>query len=65
MDELYTFLSIILVPTIGSLFLYLYKSKCSTVKCFWGMLEIERDVVDEVKSDMATDANRTISINSV
>jgi len=35
------------------------------VKCFWGMLEIERDVVDEVKSDMATDANRTLSINSV
>jgi len=65
MNELYTFLSIILVPASASLFLYLYKSKCSTVKCFWGMLEIQRDVVDEVKSDMAIDVNRTLSINSV
>ena len=65
LNELYTFLSIILVPASASLFLYLYKSKCSNVKMCWGMLEVQRDVVDEVKSDMATDANRTLSINSV
>ena len=63
--ELFTFLSIILVPASASLFLYLYKSKCSNVKLCCGLLEVERDVVDEVKSDMATDANRTISIASV
>lgn len=65
LNELYTFLSIILVPASASLFLYLYKSKCSNVKMCWGLLEVQRDVVDEVKSDMATDANRTLSINSV
>jgi hypothetical protein len=65
MTELLTFLSIILVPAIGSLFLYLYKSKCNNVKLCCGLVEIERDVVDEIKSDMSADANRTISINSV
>ena len=65
LNELYTFLSIILVPASASCFLYLYKSKCSNVKMCCGLLEVQRDVVDEVKSDMATDANRTLSINSV
>ena len=65
LNELYTFLSIILVPASASLFLYLYKSKCSNVKLCWGMLEVQRDVVDEIKSDMSADANRTLSINSV
>ena len=65
LNELYTFLSIILVPASASIALYLYKSKCSNVKMCWGLLEVQRDVVDEIKSDMATDANRTLSINSV
>lgn len=65
MNELLTFLSIILVPTIGSLFLYLYKSKCNNVKLCCGLLEVERDVIDEIKSDMSADANRTLSINAV
>ena len=65
MDELYTFLSIILVPASASLFLYLYKSKCSNVKLCWGILEVQRDVVDEIKSDMASNDNMTHSINSV
>lgn len=59
MDELYTFLSIILVPLSASIFLYLYKSKCSNVKLCYGLLEVERDVVDEVRSDIAT--NETIN----
>jgi hypothetical protein len=65
LNELYTFLSIILVPATATLFLYLYKSKCSNVKLCYGLVEVERDVRDEVKSDMASDANRTLSINSV
>ena len=65
LNELYTFLSIILVPATATLFLYLYKSKCSNVKLCYGLVEVERDVRDEVKSDMANDANRTLSINSV
>lgn len=59
MNQLYTFLSIILVPLSASIFLYLYKSKCSNVKLCYGLLEVERDVIDEVKSDMAT--NETIN----
>ena len=63
MDQLYTFLSIILVPLSASIFLYLYKSKCSNVKLCYGLLEVERDVVDEVRSDMAT--NETINRVSI
>ena len=51
MNELYTFLSIILVPASASVFLYLYKSKCSNLKCFWGMCQVERDVRGEEKLD--------------
>lgn len=63
MDQLYTFLSIILVPLSASIFLYLYKSKCSNVKLCYGLMEVERDVIDEVKSDMA--ANETINRVSI
>lgn len=63
MDQLYTFLSIILVPLSASIFLYLYKSKCSNVKMCYGLLEVERDVIDEVKSDMAI--NETINRVSI
>ena len=51
MDELFTFLSIVLVPASASMFLYLYKSKCSSVKCFWGMCQVDRDVSGEEKLD--------------
>ena len=44
MDELLTFLSIVLVPAIASVFLYLYKRKCSNVNCCWGLCDITRDV---------------------
>lgn len=52
MTELFTFLSIVLVPGLGALGLYLYKSKCSNIKLCWGLLEIDRDVVDEMKLDI-------------
>lgn len=65
MNELYTFLSIIIVPASASVFLYLYKSKCTRVKLCCGVMEIDRDVVDEVKSDMAADNNNRLSIASV
>lgn len=51
MNETYTFLSIILVPLMASLFLYLYKSKCQSVKFCYGALEINRDVTGEEKLD--------------
>ena len=62
MNELYTFLSIILVPLSASIFLYLYKSKCSNVKLCFGLLEVERDVEIEEKTDMN---NNSVVINQV
>ena len=59
MNELYTFLSIVLVPAIGSIFVYLYKSKGSSVKCFWGMFEVERDVRGEEATDRLQTNNTT------
>jgi len=51
MNELFTFLSIVLVPASASIFLYLYKSKCQNVKLFWGCLSVQRDVRGEEKTD--------------
>lgn len=65
MNELFTFLSIVLVPAVTATALYLYKSKCSNVKLCCGLIEVERDVVDEVKSDIATDNNLRASIASI
>lgn len=65
MNETYTFLSIILVPLSASIFLYLYKSKCSNVKLCWGMLEIERDVRGEEITDINADRNSLGAINAV
>ena len=62
MNELYTFLSIILVPLSASIFLYLFKSKCSNVKLCFGLLEVERDVEGEEKTDMN---NNSVVINQV
>lgn len=63
MNELYTFLSIILVPLSASIFLYLYKSKCSNVKICFGLLEVERDVIGEEKIDQ--NHNNSVVINQV
>jgi hypothetical protein len=52
MNETYTFLSIIIVPLTASIFLYLYKSKCQTVKCCCGAFEVNRDVTGEEKLDI-------------
>lgn len=51
MNETYTFLSIILVPLTASIFLYLYKSKCQSIKLCYGALEINRDVIGEEITD--------------
>ena len=61
MNELYTFLSIILVPLSASIFLYLYKSKCSNVKLCFGLLEVERDVAGEEKTDQNNDNSFVIN----
>ena len=58
MNELLTFLSIVLVPAIASVFLYLYKSKCSNVKLCYGCVDVARDVRGEEKLD---NENRTIN----
>lgn len=57
MNELYTFLSIVIVPASASIFLYLYKSKCQNVKLFWGCLSVQRDVRGEEKTDQLQNNN--------
>lgn len=64
MNELFTFLSIVLVPAIGSIFVYLYKSKCSSVKCFWGMCQVERDVSGEEKLDGENRTTNNIEVTA-
>ena len=59
MNELFTFLSIVLVPAIGSIFVYLYKSKCQNVKLFWGCLSVQRDVRGEDVYDLENRKNTT------
>lgn len=65
MNELYTFLSIIIVPALASIFLYLYKSKCSNVKLCCGLIEVRRDVHGEEVIDVNTQNNNLSMINSV
>ena len=57
MNELFTFLSIVIVPASASLALYLYKSKCQNVKLFWGCLSVQRDVRGEEKTDQLQNNN--------
>lgn len=64
MNELYTFLSIILVPLSASIFLYLYKSKCSNVKLCYGMIEVERDVAGEEKTDIYNESHSNNQTNN-
>lgn len=64
MNELYTFLSIILVPLSASIFLYLYKSKCSNVKLCYGAIEVQRDVAGEEKTDMYNESHNNTNNNN-
>lgn len=65
MNELFTFLSIVLVPLSASIFLYLYKSKCSNVKLCYGIIEVQRDVEGEEKTDINHDNNNSLVISSI
>ena len=62
MNELYTFLSIILVPASASVFLYLYKSKCQSVNLCFGCINVNRDVRGEETLDAE---NRTNTTNNI
>ena len=62
MNELYTFLSIILVPASASVFLYLYKSKCQSVNLCFGCINVNRDVRGEEKTDQLQTNNATNNI---
>lgn len=59
MNELFTFLSIVLVPASASVFLYLYKSKCQNVRLCYGCISVQRDVRGEEKYDLETRTNTT------
>lgn len=65
MNELFTFLSIIIVPVVASSCLYLYKSKCRSVNVCYGLIQVERDVRGEEKSDIALDNTRSVIIESL
>ena len=65
MNELFTFLSIIIVPVIASTCLYLYKSKCHKVNLCYGLVQVERDVRGEEKSDITLDSTRTSIIDNL
>ena len=65
MNELFTFLSIIIVPVIASTCLYLYKSKCQRVNLCYGLVQVDRDVRGEEKSDIALDSTRTSIIENL
>ena len=60
MNELFTFLSIVLVPASASIFLYLYKSKCQSVNLCFGCIAVNRDVRGEETTDrLQTNNNNT------
>ena len=65
MNELFTFLSIIIVPVVASSCLYLYKSKCRNVNICYGLILVERDVRGEEKSDIALDNTRSTIIEAL
>jgi len=62
MNELFTFLSIVLVPASASIFLYLYKSKCQSVQLCFGCVNVARDVRGEEKTDQLQTNNTTNNI---
>jgi hypothetical protein len=51
MNDTQTFLSVVLVPAISALFVYLYKSKCQNVNLCWGCINVARDVRGEEATD--------------
>ena len=63
MNDTQTFLSVVLVPAIGSLFLYLYKSKCASVQLCFGCINVAREVYREegIKMNNRTTNNLEIS----
>ena len=65
MNELFTFLSIIIVPVVASTCLYLYKSKCKNVKICYGLIQVERDVRGEEKSDIILENTLTTIVESL
>ena len=65
MNELFLFLSILIPPIIGSVLLYVYKSKCSNVKLCCGLIEVKRDVRGEENVDINFQQNNLDIINSV
>ncbi len=67
MNELFTFLSIVLVPASASIFLYLYKSKCESVNLCFGCVAVNRDVRGEEKYDLENrnNTNTTLELSAV
>ena len=65
MNELFTFLSIILVPASASIFLYLYKSKCQSVNLCFGCIAVNRDVRGEEKLDGESKTNNNNTTNNI
>ena len=53
------------MPLSASIFLYLYKSKCSNVKLCYGIIEVQRDVEGEEKTDINHDNNNSLVISSI
>ena len=62
MNDTQTFLSVVLVPAIGSLFLYLYKSKCASVQLCFGCINVARDVRREEELDLQNRNNNTTNL---
>ena len=62
MNDTQTFLSVVLVPAIGSLFLYLYKSKCASVQLCFGCINVARDVRGEEELDLQNRNNNTTNL---
>lgn len=65
MNELYIFLGVLIPPIVGSILLYIYKSKCSNVKLCCGLIEVKRDVSGEEKVDINNQNNNLSMINNV
>lgn len=65
MNELFIFLSILIPPIIGSVLLYIYKSKCSNVKLCCGLIEVKRDVHGEEIIDVNSQQNNLDIISSI
>lgn len=65
MNSLYIFLSILIPPIVGSILLYIYKSKCTNIRLCYGLVEVKRDVIGEEKVDINNQNNNLNIINSV